>query len=409
VISPIKNEEGEVVGASKIARDIRTRKALEARIREEQRLKDEFLATLGHELRNPLAPIHSSAELLSHLSLPESRAVSAVEVIRRQTRQLMRQVDDLLDIARITQGHISLQSETLDLADVIAQAIEAVQPLIQARHHQLTEIWNSRPLFVRGDKARLIQCISNLVGNAAKYTDCGGQIRISARSNQGRAIIEIADNGRGIAPELLPKVFDLFVQGSRTLDRAEGGLGIGLAIVKRLIEMHGGEVTAHSEGLGCGSTLEVRLPLARKSEPAVPEATDLRAPRRRVLIVDDNADAANSLAALLNLCGHETQVAYSARAALESIEAFRPEVVLLDIGLPEMDGYELARRLRAMEKLAGVRLVAVTGYGQTDDRQRALAAGFDEHLVKPADIAALDRAIAGASAGTRAAKVIGPR
>lgn len=402
-ISPIKNQEGEVVGASKIARDIRRRKELEARIRDEQRLKDEFLATLGHELRNPLAPIHTSAELLSQLPMAEPRAVSAVGVIRRQTRQLMRQVDDLLDIARITQGRITLQVATVDLSDVVAQGIEAAQPLIQERHHQLTEIWNHRPLLVRGDRARLVQCISNIVGNAAKYTDPGGQIRICGRADEERAIIEIADNGRGIAPELLPQVFDLFVQGSRNLDRTEGGLGIGLAIVKRLIEMHGGEVTARSEGLGRGSTLEVRLPLFRESDPAVPESADLKASHRRVLIIDDNADAANSLAALLDLRGHETQVAYSAREALDRIEAFEPEVVLIDIGLPEVDGYELARRLRATPSLAGMRLVAVTGYGQTDDRQRALAAGFDDHLVKPADLAALDRTMAGWPMGKRVA------
>ena len=402
-ISPIRNEAGEVGGASKIARDIRKRKELEARIREEQRLKDEFLATLGHELRNPLAPIHSSAELLSRLSLPEPRAVSAVGVIRRQTRQLMRQVDDLLDVARITQGRITLEAATVDLSDVIAQGIEAVQPLIQERRHQLTEIWNSRPLIVRGDRARLIQCISNIVGNAAKYTDPGGKIRISARADEGRAVIEIADNGRGIAPELLPQVFDLFVQGSRTLDRAEGGLGIGLAIVKRLIEMHGGEVTARSEALGRGSTFEVRLPLVETPEPALADSVDFKAPQRRVLIIDDNSDAANSLAALLTLRGHETRVAHSAREALDRVEAFEPEVVLLDIGLPGTDGYEIARRLRANSRFAGLRLVAVTGYGQTDDRQRALAAGFDDHLVKPADLATLERAVSWKSAGKRVA------
>lgn len=398
-ISPVRDEEGTVIGASKIARDIGKRKELEARLKEEQRLKDEFLATLGHELRNPIAPIHTAAELLLRLSLPDPRATAAVGVIQRQTRQLRRLVDDLLDLARVTQGRIDLRTARVDLSEVIAHGVEMVDPLIREKRHQLIEVWNARPLFVRGDKARLIQCISNIVGNAAKYTDPGGQIRISIRSDGDQAVIEIADNGAGIAPELLPRVFDLFVQGSRSLDRAEGGLGIGLSMVKRIVELHGGEVCARSEGPRLGSTFELRLPLAQRSAPEGAEPIAVEAPRRRVLVVDDNADAANSLGMLLTLRGHETQVVHSAREALATVQAFRPEAVLLDVGLPEMDGYELARRLRAMTELRGVRLIALTGYGQAGDFQSARAAGFDDHLVKPADLTALERALAGMPRG----------
>ncbi len=362
-ISPIRDEDGLVVGASKIARDIRKRKELETRIREEQRLKDEFLATLAHELRNPIAPIHTSAELLSGLSLQEPRAAAAVGIIQRQVRQLMHLVDDLLDVARITQGRITLDTETADLADIIAQGIETADSLIQVKRHQVAEIWKSRPIFVSGDKARLVQCLSNLICNAAKFTAPGGQIRVLARTEGNRAIIEVADNGPGISAELLPRVFDLFVQGSRTLDRAEGGLGIGLAMVKRLVEMHGGEVRAHSEGVGLGSTFEVRLPLAQKPQ-AGPREPPKKVPRRRVLIVDDSTDVADSLAMLLNLQGHDTRVAHSAKGALECAASFEPEVALLDIGLPKIDGYELARRLRAIPKLRDIRLIALTGYGR---------------------------------------------
>ncbi|HVS78148.1 MAG TPA: ATP-binding protein, partial [Steroidobacteraceae bacterium] len=251
-------------------------------------------------------------------------------------------------------------------------------------------------LHVSGDFTRLVQCVANLLSNAVKYTDPGGEIQVRTRAEDASAVIEITDNGLGIPPDLLPRVFDIFVQGDDASERAQGGLGAGLAIVKRLVELHGGSVTARSPGAGRGSTFEIRLPRLERPQPVIADEATFKAVPRRVLVVDDNVDAANSLAMLLGLRGHETQVAFSAWEALERIGSFQPEVVLLDVGLPETNGYELARRLRATPRLHGLRLIAVTGYGQAEDQQRALAAGFDAHVVKPVNLAALERALAGA-------------
>jgi CheY-like chemotaxis protein len=284
----------------------------------------------------------------------------------------------------------------VDLAAVIAQAIETIEPQLREKRHKLSLFADSyEPLYVNGDSARLVQCVANVLTNAVKYTESGGEIRVHTLGDEASATIEITDNGTGIAPELLPKVFDLFVQSDRTLDRSQGGLGIGLAIVRRLVEMHGGEVHGRSKGIGRGSTFEIRLPRVARPEPAAAGGTEIKVTPRRVLIVDDNVDAANSLSMLLAFRGHETQVAYGAKEALSLIETFLPHVGLLDIGLPEMNGYELATRLRAMPRLNGLRLVALTGYGQAEDSQRAHAAGFNDHLVKPVDLAALERALAG--------------
>jgi CheY-like chemotaxis protein len=368
----------------------------EEALRQADRRKDEFLALLGHELRNPLAPIHNAAELLS-CTLPEdSPARVALEMIRRQAAQMTRLVDDLLDIARITQGRIQLRLEPLELGDVIAQAVETIEPQLRQRRHEVSLVSSYEPLYVRGDFGRLVQCVANVLNNAVKYTDPVGQIQVRTRPEDSSAVIEIADNGRGISPDLLPRVFDLFVQGEGSLDRAQGGLGVGLAVVKRLVEQHNGTVTARSPGTGQGSTLEMRLPRIARPPTASTEEIPYKAAPRRVLIVDDNADAANSLAMLLGLRGHDVQVAFSGREALERIDSFEPDVVLLDIGLPQMDGYELAERLRAIPKLRGVRLIALTGYGQAEDQQRARAAGFDNHVVKPLNVLSLERAIAGA-------------
>jgi signal transduction histidine kinase/ActR/RegA family two-component response regulator len=365
------------------------------------RQKDEFLAMLAHELRNPLAAIRNAGELLSRTQSTNSRPQAGIDVIRRQVAQLTRLVDDLLDVSRITQARIELKRRPLELASVIAQAVETVEPLLREKQHKLsiTSTSGYQPVCVDGDSARLVQCVVNVLTNAAKYTDPGGEIRVQTRSEDSSAVIEISDTGVGISPELLPRIFDLFVQSDRTLDRSLGGLGIGLSVVKRLIEMHGGQVTGRSEGLGRGSTFEIRLPLIEPPNTASSEIAPFKAAPRRVLIVDDNADSANSLAALLQLDMHEAEAVFTAHAALSLAVAFKPDIVLLDIGLPDMDGYEVARRLRALPGLHAVRLVALTGYGQAEDRQRAREAGFDDHLVKPIDFMALERTLAGISGG----------
>ena len=378
-------------------RELAQRKRMEIELSEADRRKDEFLAMLAHELRNPLAPIGNASEILSRMLGENPRAQVAVGMIRRQTLQLTRLVDDLLDVSRITQGRIHLRQQPADIAKVVAQAVETVEPLLREKRQELSVTASgSQQLCVNGDFARLVQCVSNVLSNAIKYTDPGGEIRIRTRAHASSAIIEIVDTGAGLPPELLPRVFDLFVQGDRTLDRAQGGLGIGLAVVKRLIEMHDGEVTARSPGPGEGSTFEIRLPLLDRAPATGTESAEVRTSSLRVLIVDDNRDSADSLAMLLDMQGHVTQAVYSGKEALDRIGPFRPDVALLDLGLPEMDGYEVARRLRAERRLDGIRIVALTGYGQTDDRERTRAAGFDDHLVKPVDLAALERALSAA-------------
>jgi len=396
-ISPLKNSEGEVVGASKIMRDIRRRKEFENSVREEQRLKDEFLAMLAHELRNPLAPIRTASEILSRMPSHDSHGTTAVATIKRQVTHLSRIVDDLLDVSRITQGRIELQRHPIDLSGVIAQAVETVEPQLRQKQLRFSVIsaTDYEPLYVHGDYARLVQCVGNILSNATKFTDAGGEISVRTHAENSTAVIEVTDTGAGMVPELLPRIFDLFVQGDRTLDRTQGGLGIGLSIVKRLVKMHGGEVTAESPGLEKGSTFWIRLPRVAKPHTEDPEAATFKAPPRRVLVVDDNVDAANSLAALLNLQGHETRAVYSGREVLECIESFRPHLALIDIGLPKMNGYELAKRLRETADWATLRLIALTGYGQLEDRERARAAGFNDHLVKPVDMPTLERALAG--------------
>jgi len=358
------------------------------------RQKDEFLAMLAHELRNPLSPITHAGEVLSRTVTGDQSAQFAIGMIKRQTAQLTRLVDDLLDIGRITQGRVKLQLKPVDLTSVIAQAVETVELQLRDKQHEISILTSaSRPLYVHGDFVRLVQCFGNILANAVKYTDPGGKIRVETRPDGPGVIVEISDNGAGIPAELLPRVFDLFVQNERTLDRAQGGLGIGLSIVKNLIEMHGGEVRARSAGLQQGSTFEIRLPQIARPGAAVSDATALRAAPQRILIVDDNADAADSLAMLLKIQGHQPHVVYGAEEALACIETVRPDTVLLDIGLPKMNGYELAKRLRAHPQLHGLRLIALTGYGQAEDQQRVRAAGCDVHLIKPVDLAALDRAL----------------
>jgi signal transduction histidine kinase len=380
----------------RLLEEIELRKETEAALDEASRRKDEFLAMLAHELRNPLAPIANASELLSRSIRNDPRAQTAIGMVKRQVTQLTRLVDDLLDVSRITQGRIELKKRPVDFAAVIAQAVETVGPQLRERRHRLSTTTSSYgPLFVLGDFTRLVQCVANLLTNAVKYTEPGGEISVRSRGDEASVVVEVADSGVGITPELLPRVFDLFVQSERSLDRATGGLGIGLAVVKRLVEMHAGEVQAQSDGPGRGSAFRILLPRIAGPEAVGSEAAAFEAAPRRVLVVDDNADAANSLSMLLAFRGHHTRVAYSAREALACVEDFRPDVCLLDVGLPEMNGYELARKLRETPSLGSARLIALTGYGQAEDRLRALAAGFDDHLVKPVDLRALEHSLSG--------------
>jgi signal transduction histidine kinase/ActR/RegA family two-component response regulator len=357
------------------------------------RRKDEFLAMLAHELRNPLAPIRSSSEMLALTLPPQAPARAAVNVIKRQVVHLTRLVDDLLDVSRITQGRIQLRRQPVELSSIVAQAMESVEPLARQKHHQVTICSDSEPSYVEGDSARLIQCVTNLLTNAVKYTDQDGQIHVETRNMHTETVITVSDNGTGIAEDLMPRIFELFVQSARSLDRSEGGLGIGLSVVKRLIEMHGGSVAASSPGPGCGSTFEIRLPRIEwgsDSEDAPKRTAWLP---QRILVVDDNKDAADSLADILQFDGHTLHTAYTAGAALDSLSTFQPSVILLDLGLPDMNGYQVAKRIRDSD--ISVRIIALTGYGQAEDMEQTRAAGFDAHLVKPVDLEMLERAIGG--------------
>jgi PAS domain S-box len=371
------------------AQDVTEQHQLQRALQETDRRKDEFLAMLAHELRNPVAPIANAAELLSRL-VPQENQRTLVGIIQRQAVHLGRLLDDLLDVARITQGRIELRREVIDVATCVHLAIETAEPLIRSKAHRLTLTQTLEPIYVPADKVRLGQCIANVLVNAAKYTPDGGEIRIRPHVDGNTAVVEIADNGIGIAPEFLPRIFELFAQSERGLDRSQGGLGVGLTVCKQIVELHGGNVIASSPGVGHGSTFTIRLPLAEQAATS-PRAAALQPDSlQRVLIVDDNRDAADSLAMLLQFEGRQTLCVYSGEQALEVLAAFQPQLVLLDIGLPGMDGYEVARRLKAAAP--GLHVIALSGYAQLEDRQRSAAAGFDAHLVKPVDLDALKRA-----------------
>jgi PAS domain S-box-containing protein len=392
--TPLRDFDGSVGGWIASVTDVTARWKAEECLKAAGRQKDEFLAMLAHELRNPLASISNASELLRRAFAPEPKARRALAILQRQISQLTHLVDDLLDVSRIAQGRINLAKETIEIGAVIDQAVETVQPLVKEKLHRLNLRKPFSPVYVSGDFARLVQSFGNILHNAAKYTDTGGEIDVDVQELNGDLTIAVRDSGVGIAPELLPNVFDLFVQSPRTLDRSQGGLGIGLTIVKRLIQMHGGTVSAKSAGPGSGSTFTIHLPTVSASGASESKDVHCTVPPRRVLVVDDNEDAANSLAELLRLeGGHDVSTAYSGSDALSAVEHLKPEVVFLDIGLPQMDGYEVARRLRIKHATACPRLIALTGYGQAEDKARALATGFSEHLTKPVDHEQLRRVL----------------
>ncbi|MDP9008073.1 MAG: ATP-binding protein [Pseudomonadota bacterium] len=358
------------------------------------RRKDEFLATLAHELRNPLAPIRTGLQALSRPGGEGAAGPIIRAIMERQLSQMVRLIDDLLDVSRISSGKVVLQRTRVDLRAIAELAIEASQPFIAAGQHDFKAELPEGPLWVDGDASRLSQVIINLLNNAAKYTAEGGQVRLSLSSDDTDAVVRVQDNGVGIPAEMLDEVFDMFTQVNRTLDRSQGGLGIGLSLVRRLTEMHGGEVAADSKGLGHGSIFTVRLPLmaAAESPAARDEAAEREPPQRprlRILVVDDIADVADVLKMLLDLEGFETRVAYSGPTALECAREYRPDVVICDIGLPAMDGHEIARRLRSDPKVASATLIALTGWGAEGEVRRTRESGFDFHLVKPVDASAL--------------------
>ena len=353
-------------------------------LRTADRYKDEFLATLAHELRNPLAPIRTGMSILT-LGSPE-QAPRVLPIMERQLGQMVRLIDDLLDVSRISRGKVTLKCTRIALAAVIDSAVEASRPLIDAAGHRFTVTVPETPVWLDADFTRLTQVVSNLINNAAKYTPHGGQISLAASVDDGAVLVRIADNGIGIAPAMLPKIFDLFTQVDGTMERAQGGLGVGLALARRLAEMHGGDIRAESPGPDAGAVFTLALPLAPPAGAAAAAPRILQAPPEpmRILVVDDNADAADTLAMLLAQLGHAVQVVLDSSEALTVARAFQPEVVFMDIGMPKLNGYDLASRLRAEPSLAHVYIAAISGWGTEEDRARGRKAGFDAHLTKPA-------------------------
>lgn len=390
---PVHDESGRIIRWFGTCTEIHDQKMAEDALREAARRKDDFLAMLAHELRNPLAPISAAAELMEMVQFDKERIKQTSEVISRQVRHMMALVDDLLDVSRVTRGLVKIDKHSQDLKVIVAHALEQVMPLLEAKRHRLTMALASETAPVLGDEKRLVQVVTNLLNNAVRYTPEGGDIHLAIDAQGTRIVLRVKDNGIGMAPELQPRVFDLFTQADRSADRAQGGLGIGLALVKSLVELHGGEVRCSSEGIGEGSEFVVTL-------PRLPEGQALSGQRPlrqlgktekplRILVVDDNADAAMMLALYLNAVGHEVAVEHTSGNALARAATTPLDVCILDIGLPEMDGYELALRLRTQERTSHIKLFAVTGYGQEQDRQKGKEAGFDHHFVKPVDTAKL--------------------
>lgn len=377
-------------------------------LRQADQRKDEFLATLAHELRNPLAPIRNGLELLAGAPQSEAQFKALTQMMQRQTLQLQRLIDDLLEVSRISTGKLVLQRERLDLRRVVEMALESCAPLVARGRHQLELQLPDEAVWVDGDAMRLAQSLGNLINNAAKYTPDGGHLTVTLAHDGSDAVLSVRDSGIGLPPDMIGRVFDMFAQVSRSLERAQGGLGIGLALVKSLVGLHGGSVTAASAGPGRGCTFSIRLPLAEPggvqrgpvAAPAAPEARPVR-----ILVVDDNDDAASSLAMLLAISGHEVEVENSGRAALDKASSFLPQVVFCDVGMPGMSGHEFATRLRQDARFAGTLLVALTGWGSEEDRRRSHEAGFDEHLTKPASVEAVTALLATVQQGPGA---VGP-
>ncbi|GHA72664.1 hybrid sensor histidine kinase/response regulator [Cognatilysobacter bugurensis] len=392
--APVTDDQGRRVGAVLAEMDITEQVRAENELREADRRKDEFLAMLAHELRNPLAPIGAAADLLALGSADPEHVRQTSAIIARQVRHMTGLVDDLLDVSRVTRGLVRLEKSRLDAKRIIAEAVEQVRPLIEQRGHRMTIRLLADPAIVFGDSKRLVQVVANLLTNAAKYTPERGEIGIELSSEDDRLQIAVTDTGIGMAPELVDRVFDLFSQAERTSDRSQGGLGIGLALVRRLLELHDGTISASSPGPGHGSRFTICLP---RLDPAGAELADGAAPLLppetgqglSVLVVDDNDDAAQVLAMFVEMIGHHATVEHNSRDALARAKRERPQVCLLDIGLPDIDGIELARRLRASPETADATLIAITGYGRDQDRADALEAGFDHHFVKPVDTARL--------------------
>jgi PAS domain S-box-containing protein len=400
-LTALFDTSGQHRGFAKITRDLTQRRQVEE-LEQSSRRINEFLAMLAHELRNPLAPIRNAISVMQLSKAQDGTVNWARDVIDRQVTHMTRLVDDLLDISRITSGKIALRCHPVDLNEVVLRAVEVARPLIDSRQHSLVVRTHEKPVIVDGDTTRLAQVIVNLLNNAAKYTPEHGEISLTVTRNDHDAMIRVRDNGLGISPSLLPKVFDLFAQGERSLARSEGGLGIGLTLARRIAEMHQGTIKAASKGPNRGSEFVVRLPLAggvtsKHRDGSVDSGTI--AGVCRVLVVDDNDDSAQTMAMMLELGGHTSKVAHDGPTALQVALEFLPHVILLDIGLPGMDGFEVARNIRDRPELSDTMLVAMTGYGQEEDRRRTAQAGFAHHLVKPIDPAALKRVIASAGCG----------
>jgi signal transduction histidine kinase len=390
VYQPLRDASGLVQGIFVQGHEVTERHEAQIALSNANRRKDEFLAMLGHELRNPLAPIGAAAELLQMAKLDEARVHQTSQIISRQVDHMTHLIDDLLDVSRVTQGMVKLDPVPLDVRFIVSEAVEQVTPLIQSRRHHFALHMQPATTIVKGDKKRLVQVLTNLLNNAAKYTNEGGSILLKTDVRESHVLIEIIDNGIGMPPDLVSHVFELFAQGERTSDRSAGGLGLGLALVKSLVELHHGTVHCESEGLGKGSKFTVCLPrvveeTCQDKQLSVDGLLGKSTRPLRILLVDDNQDAATMLAMLLEAAGHNVVVTHSSRHALKLAESALPEVCLLDIGLPEMDGNELATHLRAQPETAKSILIAVTGYGQESDREQAMAVGFDYHLVKPVD------------------------